>query len=157
MCGTWITKINDPFLGGKMDNSPFLSHGNYNAKNFITNRVSAFWPCLWLQTRKYTLRFDFCFYLSSSLCMSQWWLFIYAEYTLLSPNTAELASHYCVSFRQRGFHTLVLRPHCGEAGPIHHLVSGFMLSENISHGLLLRKVWPRYHIQELIFPGPRLV
>ncbi|XP_075332705.1 AMP deaminase 2 isoform X2 [Odontesthes bonariensis] len=41
--------------------------------------------------------------------------------------------------RQRGFHTLVLRPHCGEAGPIHHLVSGFLLSENISHGLLLRK------------------
>uniref|UniRef100_A0A7N6FJX0 AMP deaminase n=1 Tax=Anabas testudineus TaxID=64144 RepID=A0A7N6FJX0_ANATE len=41
--------------------------------------------------------------------------------------------------RQRGFHSLVLRPHCGEAGPIHHLVSGFMLSENISHGLLLRK------------------
>ncbi|XP_014886438.1 AMP deaminase 2 isoform X1 [Poecilia latipinna] len=41
--------------------------------------------------------------------------------------------------RQRSFHTLVLRPHCGEAGPIHHLVSGFMLSENISHGLLLRK------------------
>uniref|UniRef100_A0A3P9KQK4 AMP deaminase n=1 Tax=Oryzias latipes TaxID=8090 RepID=A0A3P9KQK4_ORYLA len=41
--------------------------------------------------------------------------------------------------RQRGFHTLALRPHCGEAGPIHHLVSGFMLSENISHGLLLRK------------------
>uniref|UniRef100_A0A8C4ZXJ4 AMP deaminase n=1 Tax=Gadus morhua TaxID=8049 RepID=A0A8C4ZXJ4_GADMO len=41
--------------------------------------------------------------------------------------------------RRRGFHTFVLRPHCGEAGPIHHLVSGFMLSENISHGLLLRK------------------
>ncbi|KAG8589164.1 hypothetical protein GDO81_006284 [Engystomops pustulosus] len=40
---------------------------------------------------------------------------------------------------QRGFHTFVLRPHCGEAGPIHHLVSGFMLSQNISHGLLLRK------------------
>lgn len=47
--------------------------------------------------------------------------------------------------RQQGLHTLVLRPHCGEAGPIHHLVSGFMLSENISHGLLLRKVWPQYH------------
>ncbi|MEE6526680.1 hypothetical protein FKM82_027458, partial [Ascaphus truei] len=42
--------------------------------------------------------------------------------------------------RQRGFHTFVLRPHCGEAGPIHHLVSSFMLSQNISHGLLLRKV-----------------
>ncbi|XP_061639401.1 AMP deaminase 2-like isoform X2 [Phyllopteryx taeniolatus] len=41
--------------------------------------------------------------------------------------------------RRRGFHTFVVRPHCGEAGPIHHLVSGFMLSENISHGLLLRK------------------
>ncbi|XP_044077026.1 AMP deaminase 2-like isoform X2 [Siniperca chuatsi] len=41
--------------------------------------------------------------------------------------------------RRRGFHSFVLRPHCGEAGPIHHLVSGFMLSENISHGLLLRK------------------
>ncbi|XP_049327766.1 AMP deaminase 2 isoform X1 [Astyanax mexicanus] len=41
--------------------------------------------------------------------------------------------------RRRGFHTFVLRPHCGEAGPIHHLVSGFMLSANISHGLLLRK------------------
>lgn len=45
-----------------------------------------------------------------------------------------------VWLRRRGFHTFVLRPHCGEAGPMHHLVSGFMLSENISHGLLLRKV-----------------
>lgn len=34
----------------------------------------------------------------------------------------------------------MLRPHCGEAGPVHHLVSAFMLAENISHGLLLRKV-----------------
>lgn len=51
------------------------------------------------------------------------------------------SQHLCLfHLRQRGFHTLVLRPHCGEAGPIHHLVSGFMLSENISHGLLLRKV-----------------
>ncbi|XP_042197985.1 AMP deaminase 2 isoform X1 [Callorhinchus milii] len=41
--------------------------------------------------------------------------------------------------KKRGFNTFVLRPHCGEAGPIHHLISGFMLSENISHGLLLRK------------------
>ncbi|XP_063065701.1 AMP deaminase 2 [Engraulis encrasicolus] len=41
--------------------------------------------------------------------------------------------------RRRSLNTFVLRPHCGEAGPIHHLVSGFMLSENISHGLLLRK------------------
>uniref|UniRef100_A0A1B0CLS8 AMP deaminase n=2 Tax=Lutzomyia longipalpis TaxID=7200 RepID=A0A1B0CLS8_LUTLO len=31
-------------------------------------------------------------------------------------------------------------PHCGEAGPVQHLVCGFMMAENISHGLLLRKV-----------------
>jgi len=42
--------------------------------------------------------------------------------------------------RERGLNTFVLRPHCGEAGPVHHLVSGFMVAENISHGLLLRKV-----------------
>ncbi|KAJ8035153.1 AMP deaminase 2 [Holothuria leucospilota] len=41
--------------------------------------------------------------------------------------------------RERGMNTFVLRPHCGEAGPIHHLVVSFMLAENISHGLMLRK------------------
>ncbi|XP_078454689.1 AMP deaminase 2 isoform X3 [Lampetra planeri] len=41
--------------------------------------------------------------------------------------------------RERGLSTFVFRPHCGEAGPVHHLVSGFLLAENISHGLLLRK------------------
>ncbi|KAL7640292.1 UNVERIFIED_CONTAM: hypothetical protein RMT77_009706 [Armadillidium vulgare] len=39
----------------------------------------------------------------------------------------------------RGLNTFVLRPHCGEAGAIQHLVTGFLLTENISHGLLLRK------------------
>eukprot|EP00794_Sanderia_malayensis_P011005 gene11005-12168_t len=42
--------------------------------------------------------------------------------------------------RERGFNTFNLRPHCGEAGPVHHLVTAFMLAENISHGLLLRKI-----------------
>lgn len=42
--------------------------------------------------------------------------------------------------RQRGLNTFVLRPHCGEAGPVQHLVCGFLMAENISHGLLLRKV-----------------
>lgn len=42
--------------------------------------------------------------------------------------------------RERGFNIFQLRPHCGEAGPVHHVVTGFMLAENISHGLLLRKV-----------------
>ncbi|XP_052254330.1 AMP deaminase 2-like isoform X2 [Dreissena polymorpha] len=42
--------------------------------------------------------------------------------------------------RERGLHTLVLRPHCGEAGNVTHLVAAFMCAENISHGLMLRKV-----------------
>lgn len=42
--------------------------------------------------------------------------------------------------KEQGLNTFVLRPHCGEAGPVQHLVCGFLLCENISHGLLLRKV-----------------
>lgn len=42
--------------------------------------------------------------------------------------------------RERGMHTFVLRPHCGEAGNVTHLVAGFLFAENISHGLVLRKV-----------------
>ncbi|XP_077297777.1 AMP deaminase isoform X3 [Arctopsyche grandis] len=42
--------------------------------------------------------------------------------------------------KEQGMNTFVLRPHCGEAGPVQHLVCGFMMAENISHGLLLRKV-----------------
>ncbi|XP_013194241.2 AMP deaminase 2 isoform X3 [Amyelois transitella] len=42
--------------------------------------------------------------------------------------------------KEQGLNTFVLRPHCGEAGAVQHLVCGFMLAENISHGLLLRKV-----------------
>ncbi|KAI1285996.1 AMP deaminase 2 [Halotydeus destructor] len=42
--------------------------------------------------------------------------------------------------KERGLHTFTFRPHCGEAGNVQHLVGGFLLSENISHGLLLRKV-----------------
>ena len=42
--------------------------------------------------------------------------------------------------RLRGFNTFAFRPHCGEAGPVHHLVSAFLLCQNISHGLLLKKV-----------------
>ena len=41
-----------------------------------------------------------------------------------------------------------LRPHCGEAGPAHHLATSFMLAQNISHGLLLRKV-QKYRFLEL--------
>ncbi|XP_068894523.1 AMP deaminase 2 isoform X1 [Tenebrio molitor] len=55
--------------------------------------------------------------------------YMYANLTVLNHFRAE-----------KGLPTFVLRPHCGEAGPVQHLVCGYMLSENISHGLLLRKV-----------------
>ncbi|KAG6442039.1 hypothetical protein O3G_MSEX002162 [Manduca sexta] len=42
--------------------------------------------------------------------------------------------------KEQGLNTFVLRPHCGEAGPATHLSAGFLLAENISHGLMLRKV-----------------
>uniref|UniRef100_A0A0N5CE63 AMP deaminase n=1 Tax=Strongyloides papillosus TaxID=174720 RepID=A0A0N5CE63_STREA len=41
--------------------------------------------------------------------------------------------------RYRGINTFSLRPHCGEAGAVNHLISGFLTSESIAHGLLLRK------------------
>lgn len=41
---------------------------------------------------------------------------------------------------ERGLNKFVFRPHCGEAGNVHHLIGGYLLSQNISHGLLLRKV-----------------
>ncbi|ORY91145.1 hypothetical protein BCR43DRAFT_479906 [Syncephalastrum racemosum] len=42
--------------------------------------------------------------------------------------------------KARGFNTLVLRPHCGEAGDTEHLTAAFLTSFGISHGILLRKV-----------------
>uniref|UniRef100_A0A0B7AAT1 AMP deaminase n=1 Tax=Arion vulgaris TaxID=1028688 RepID=A0A0B7AAT1_9EUPU len=42
--------------------------------------------------------------------------------------------------RERKMSQLVLRPHCGEAGNVTHLIAGFMLAESIAHGLVLRKV-----------------
>eukprot|EP00798_Chlamydomonas_sp_ICE-L_P024031 gene24031-9608_t len=43
-------------------------------------------------------------------------------------------------FREsRGLNTFTFRPHAGEAGDIDHLVSAFVLCENIAHGINLRK------------------
>ncbi|KAL4437014.1 hypothetical protein ABPG75_004153 [Micractinium tetrahymenae] len=39
----------------------------------------------------------------------------------------------------RGLNTFSFRPHSGEAGDIDHLVSTFLLAENIAHGINLRK------------------
>lgn len=55
--------------------------------------------------------------------------YMYANMVILNQLRAE-----------RGLNTFVLRPHCGEAGNVQHLIGGFLLSQNISHGLLLRKV-----------------
>ena len=41
---------------------------------------------------------------------------------------------------ERGLNTFAFRPHCGEAGPVQHLVSAFMMCDSINHGLQLRKV-----------------
>lgn len=51
---------------------------------------------------------------------------------------ADQETHF--SYRERGLSTFVFRPHCGEAGSITHLVSAFLTADNISHGLLLKKV-----------------
>ncbi|AWU75832.1 uncharacterized protein C5L36_0B10680 [Pichia kudriavzevii] len=42
--------------------------------------------------------------------------------------------------KRRGFNTFSLRPHSGEAGDPEHLISAFLTSESINHGILLRKV-----------------
>lgn len=42
--------------------------------------------------------------------------------------------------KAKGMNLLSFRPHAGEAGSIEHLVTTFLLSQNISHGIRLRKV-----------------
>ncbi|XP_022909804.1 AMP deaminase 2 isoform X4 [Onthophagus taurus] len=61
----------------------------------------------------------------------------YAYYQYYVYANVAVVNHFRAA---RGLNTFVVRPHCGEAGPVQHLVCGYMLSENISHGLLLRKV-----------------
>lgn len=50
------------------------------------------------------------------------------------------SSHFFLNFRKQGLNIFTFRPHCGEVGSVQHLVCGFMLAHNISHGLQLRKV-----------------
>lgn len=61
----------------------------------------------------------------------------YAYYQYYTYANMTVLNHFRA---EKGLNTFVLRPHCGEAGPVQHLVCGFMMAENISHGLLLRKV-----------------
>lgn len=41
--------------------------------------------------------------------------------------------------RRRGLNTFKFRPHCGEAGNVSHLCSGFMLADGVCHGVQLEK------------------
>lgn len=41
--------------------------------------------------------------------------------------------------KERGLPLLHMHPHAGEAGPIENLVSAYLLSDKISHGIRLRK------------------
>jgi len=40
--------------------------------------------------------------------------------------------------RRQGLNTFTFRPHCGEAGNVSHLCSGFMLADSICHGVMLK-------------------
>lgn len=42
--------------------------------------------------------------------------------------------------RVRNMNIFNFRPHCGEAGGSNHLTVAYMLADNVSHGLVLRKV-----------------
>ena len=44
----------------------------------------------------------------------------------------------------RNLSTFQLRPHCGEAGDLEHLISTYILAHQINHGILLRKL-PALH------------
>ena len=60
----------------------------------------------------------------------------YAYYLYYQYSNLVVLNHFR---RKHGMNIFTLRPHCGEAGASNHLVTAFMLAENISHGLLLRK------------------
>eukprot|EP00668_Euglena_longa_P013849 GGOE01017797.1.p1 GENE.GGOE01017797.1~~GGOE01017797.1.p1 ORF type:complete len:1399 (-),score=483.25 GGOE01017797.1:145-4296(-) len=46
----------------------------------------------------------------------------------------------------RGQSTYTFRPHCGESGPVSHLVTGFLLADGISHGINLRHSPPLQYL-----------
>ena len=57
-----------------------------------------------------------------------WIYYIYANITSLN-----------ILRRERNLNCFSFRPHCGEAGNIDHLISAFLLSDGINHGILLEK------------------
>ncbi|KAJ9573863.1 hypothetical protein L9F63_008723, partial [Diploptera punctata] len=63
----------------------------------------------------------------------------YAYYQYYTYANVTVLNHFR---REQNLNTFVLRPHCGEAGPIQHLVCGFMMAENISHGYFCARPVP---------------
>ena len=49
----------------------------------------------------------------------------------------------------RGLAPFAFRPHAGEAGDVDHLASAFLLAQNISHGIGLRKCMPLQYLYYL--------
>jgi AMP deaminase len=41
--------------------------------------------------------------------------------------------------KYRNLNMFAFRPHCGEAGNVDHLISAFLLSDGINHGIILDK------------------
>lgn len=39
--------------------------------------------------------------------------------------------------KRKGLNTFTMRPHAGEAGPVHHLATAFLLADSINHGIKL--------------------
>jgi AMP deaminase len=62
-----------------------------------------------------------------------WMYYMYANICTLNQLRAK-----------RGLSTFQFRPHCGEAGDVDHLVSTYLLAQQVNHGILLRKA-PALH------------
>eukprot|EP01041_Mallomonas_annulata_P004419 gene4419-8800_t len=67
-----------------------------------------------------------------------WMYFMYANLCVLNKLRAE-----------RGLNTFQFRPHCGEAGDMDHMVSTFLVANQINHGILLRKSPVLHHLYYL--------
>jgi hypothetical protein len=55
--------------------------------------------------------------------------------------------------RVRGLNEFAFRPHCGEAGAVHHLSTGFLLAHGINHGINLRNSCGGSVLQYLYYLG----
>ena len=69
---------------------------------------------------------------------SYWMYYLYANIHQLNQFRASL-----------NLNTFELRPHCGEAGDIDHLIAAYICAHQINHGILLRKLPALLHLYYL--------